>query len=206
MRAAMTFPNAGDEFHDASVTSGQPAADEPAVPPSGQSGGLPKLGSLTSLAQTARMKHIKSAKTVLYVVGILTMGVSAVMLTIADQSVQSQIDRELRKLGPDFVVDDAKMAEGKGEAVAATRFGAGLSFMEGVVFLLLGMFVQKAPVAMTATGLILYIADYAIGAALDPAYLVQGIIVKIVVVVCLVKALQAAIAYERERETAGMAV
>ena len=75
--------------------------------------------------------------------------------------------------------------------------------MEGVVFVLLGFFVHRAPVAMTATGLILYIADYAIGAVLDPTYLVRGIIVKIVIVVCLVKALNAAIACERERRIAG---
>jgi hypothetical protein len=201
----MSFPNSGDGFNQPNFPTAQPlpgGAPMPQFNQPGAPGGLPKLGSLSSLAQTARMKHIKSAKTVLFIVGILTMGLSAVMFAIAEQTVQSQIDQELRGLGPGFIVDQQKMAELKIDAVAKTRLGAGIGFVEGLVFLLLGVFVQKAPVAMTATGLILYVADYAIGGAFDPTYLVKGIIVKIIIVVCLVKALKAAIAYERERKNA----
>lgn len=202
----MNDSNPGDERQHRDGASGQHAAGELAHPPSEPSGGVPKLGSLANLAQAARMKHINSARTVLWIFGILTMGLSAVMFAFAAQSVQAQINKELTALGPGFVVDQAKMAVLQGKAVAAARFGAGLSFVEGVVFVLLGFFVHRAPVAMTATGLILYIADYAIGAVLDPTYLVRGIIFKIVVVVCLVKALNAAIACERERRIAGTAV
>lgn len=175
--------------------------------PTTESGSLPRLGSLSNLAQSARMKHIKSAKTVLVVVGILTIIVSIGLYAMAESTVQSQIDGELRTLGPGMVVDQTLLAQVKADALSAQRFGALLAVAEGVVFLLLGLNVHKAPVPLTATGLILYIADYAIGGVLDPTYLIKGIIIKIIIVVCLFKALNAAIAYEREkRASAALAV
>lgn len=198
----MTSANSDGAFRQSGGASEQPPASEPAHPESEPTSGLPQLGSLTSLAQTARMKHINTAKGWLYVIGILTMVLSVVIFASAAQSVQTQIDKELRDLGPGVEVDHAKLAVLQGQAVASTRFGAGLGFLEGAVFVLLGAFVRRAPVAMTASGLILYIADYAIGTVLDPTYLVKGIVVRIFVIVCLVKALKAAIACERERRIA----
>jgi hypothetical protein len=178
-------------------TMNESPTEPPAASPS-----LPQLGSLANLAQSARMKHIKSAKTVLVIVGVLTIVVSLGMFVGAEAMVQSQIDKELKDLGPGMVVDQSILVQLKADQVGAQRFGSLLSLAEGVVFLLLGLNVQKAPVPLTATGLILYLADYAIGGVLDPMYLVKGILIKIIIVVCLFKALNAAIAYEREKRAA----
>lgn len=198
----MSFPDSGGGFNQPNFPGATPT---PGVDPTAP-GALPKLGSLSNLAQTARMKHIKSAKTVLFIVGVLTMGLSAVMFFLAETTVQSEIDKEIHKLGFGVQIDPVKLAEIKSEGVAKVRLGAGIGILEGLAFLLLGIFVQKAPVAMTATGLVLYVADYAIGSAFDPTYLVKGIIVKVIIIVCLVKALNAAIAYEREKRNEAAAV
>jgi hypothetical protein len=53
-------------------------------------------------------------------------------------------------------------------------------------------------VPATALGLILYVGAFAIFAAMDPASIAQGIIIKIIIIVGLVKALQSALAYQKE--------
>jgi ABC-type siderophore export system fused ATPase/permease subunit len=80
----------------------------------------------------------------------------------------------------------------------------GIAFL-GVLFILLGFLVTRFPLPATIIALVLYLGSNAVLALLDPAVLVQGIIFKIIVVVCLVKALQAAIAYQRELRAAGTA-
>jgi hypothetical protein len=68
----------------------------------------------------------------------------------------------------------------------------------GVIFIILGVMVKSYPVPMTITGLVLYVLANAIFGLLDPAMLLQGVIIKIIVVVALIKAVQAALAYQRE--------
>jgi hypothetical protein len=71
-----------------------------------------------------------------------------------------------------------------------------------VVFIILGILVPKAPVACTVTGLVLFIALNAVAALADPVNLVRGIILKVIFLICLIKAVQAAQAYEREAKAA----
>ena len=70
----------------------------------------------------------------------------------------------------------------------------------GVLYIVMGMFVKQYPVPLTIAALVLYIGSAAVFAILDPATLASGIIVKILIIVGLAKAVQAALAYERERK------
>lgn len=80
-------------------------------------------------------------------------------------------------------------------AVKMTGFGfAGVGF----TYFILGAFIYSAPVACTILGLILYVAGWAISAAMNPVMLANGIVIKIIIVMALVRAIQAAIAYQRE--------
>jgi hypothetical protein len=167
-----------------------------ALPSLTTSSSLPKLGKLT---QTARMKRIKSARTVLLFIGTISLLYGLAMTVFAETFVDSQIDKEIRGLGPNVIIDQAKLKEIKVEAYGRQRVGGFATIAEALAFLLLGVFVQKAPVPLTATGLILYAADWAVGSIFDPTYLLHGLIVKVLIMACLVKALNAAIAYERER-------
>ena len=70
----------------------------------------------------------------------------------------------------------------------------------GVAFLVCGFFVYKAPVPTTLTGLIGYLAIQAAGVVFDPANLRRGIILKILIIIGLAKAVQAAFAYAKEQK------
>ena len=63
---------------------------------------------------------------------------------------------------------------------------------------------KKYPVPITVTSLILYIGAAIVFGVIDPSTLARGIIVKIIIVVCLAKSIQAAVAYQREQENTAM--
>ena len=65
---------------------------------------------------------------------------------------------------------------------------------------MLGVYVKKFPVPATITGLVLYLGANAVFGLMDPTTLARGLIIKIFIIIGLFKAVQAAIAYQRESE------
>ncbi len=80
------------------------------------------------------------------------------------------------------------------------RLVNGVAVALGVVFIILGVIVNRFPVPATIISLILYVGSALGFAALDPSTLARGAIIKIIIVVALIKAIQAALAYEKERQ------
>ena len=162
--------------------------------------------NLGSLAQTARRKHLRQARVALIAVGILTILVNAVMFLMAERMVDAEIQKELRNAGPGAAVDQAEVNNIRTTYVRAQQLVAGGTVLLGVVFIVLGVVVDRYPVGATATGLALYIGAVVIFAVLegDPAAIGRGIIIKVIIIVALVKALQAGIAYQKEQQQAGM--
>ena len=165
--------------------------------------GLPGLGKMGSLAQSAREKEIKSARNIFIFIGLLTIVANVVMYFMIDAQIDVALAAELKKQGlskdtvdPD-VYEQAKNTAGK----VAKLLTIG-SVLLGVVYLVLAAYVRKKPAAITITGLVLYIAAAAIFGVLDPATLAQGAIIKIIIIVALLKAVTAAIAYEKEMKSA----
>jgi len=70
------------------------------------------------------------------------------------------------------------------------------------VFIGLGLAVYKIPVVATVLGLILYIGANIVFVVLtgNPLVLAQGIVVKILIIIGLFKAVQSAVAYQREQQ------
>ena len=64
--------------------------------------------------------------------------------------------------------------------------------------------VTQYPVPCTITGLVLYLGANAAFGLMDPTSLARGLIVKIVIIVALFKAVQAAIAYQKEEQQASL--
>jgi hypothetical protein len=131
-------------------------------------------------------------------VGILSALVNAFFFVSADSNVQSEIDKELKKLGPRFVADPVKLAALKGQAVRATRLINGGGVLLGLIFIGCGIFVSQYPVPLTITALVLYLGGNAVFGLINPQSLASGLIVKIFIVLGLFKAVQAAIAYQKE--------
>lgn len=154
---------------------------------------------LGSLAQAARSKQLNSARTILLVVGFLTVLVNGIFVFMAESMVDRQFDSELADLRRQGIeVDNDKVEELRAESIQSTKLINGVGLAIGVAFIVLGLKVKQYPVPMTITGLVLYLGSAAVFGLMDPTTLAKGFIIKILIIVGLFKAVQSAIAYEKE--------
>jgi hypothetical protein len=112
--------------------------------------------------------------------------------------IPSQVRNELQQNGQ--ALDQAQLAIATSVALAIQGMFAFL----GIVFIVCGLLVKRFPVPCTLIPLVLYVLSALATAAFDPTTLARGLIVKIVIVVALFKAVQAAFAYQKEMQTAGV--
>jgi len=163
---------------------------------------VPDSDDLGSLAQSARRTSLKNARRILFVLAGLQMIFGLFLLATAETVAKAEVAKEVKNMGGG--VDPATIREAEAEWMTGVRLAAAFVGGLGIAFLILGVLVYKLPVAATVTALVLYVGAHLLDAAFDPAALFRGIILKVIVVVALVKAIQAAIAYEREnKELAG---
>jgi len=155
----------------------------------------PPRERLGSLAQSARGKHLKQVRGILLAIGILTMVVNIVQFALAETLVQSAIDAEIRKRGGG-VVDPVK----KEQIIQAVRVAAAVLIAVGALYIVFALIVHQYPVPVTVIALVIYVGAAIVFAVLDPETLAQGLIIKIIIIVALVKAVQTAIVYQRERD------
>ncbi|CAN5177222.1 hypothetical protein BH11PLA2_BH11PLA2_07200 [soil metagenome] len=164
---------------------------------------------LGSLSQKARTKSLKSAQTILIIVGILSLLVNGGLFFMTESLVDKEIEMEKKKLGPGMVFDNVKIKEIRDSAIRTQRLLSGAFVLASIAFIILGICVYKAPVLCTVTGLVLYIAAWLIPvvllflggeekeamAALIPKNII-GIGIKVLIIVGLFKSVQAAVAYQ----------
>jgi hypothetical protein len=177
----------------------------PADQVAGQPGSLAPVGKgpgkLGSLAQAARGKKLNEARNILLFIGILTVLANGVLLALARDRIKNEIETEITKAGGrgNVQIDPVRVQQVEDQAfrVAAAICGVGIAL--GVLFVVFGLIVKKYPVPVTILSLVLYIGAALGFAMLDPTTLAAGLIIKIIVIVFLAKAIQAALAYEKER-------
>lgn len=171
------------------------------LPPLPRAGG-PVSGRkpLGKLTQSARGAELGKARRILLVVGVLTVLANIAGYLLAESLADTAIKVELAKQ-PGAMVDPAF----REAVITATKVASVLVGLLGGLFVVFGLIVQKFPVPITVASLVLYIGQVAVLAVLAPASLLNaGIFVKVIIVVALVKAVQAAIAMQRdERESGG---
>jgi hypothetical protein len=191
---------------DAAPDAGAPAAfaaEPPDAPP--PPSGLPSLAGpsgLGNLAQSARSQQLKSARGTMIAIGLLTIVVNVIFYAMVAGQVQDAIDAEIKKLPVGMVANPVKVAEIRDRAVRSAHLIHGAFVLVGFAFLGCAALVDKMPVPATITALCLYLGGTAIFAMLDPSSIGSGIIIKIIIIVALVKAVQAAIAYQKEESAA----
>lgn len=156
------------------------------------SGQLPPIqegSGLKSLGQEVRKSSLNSARWIMIVIGVLTIGLNVFLYF----SIQDEIKKVQRQ---GMILDQAVVTQ----ALLPVYAFIGV----GVVYILMGIFIYQFPVPFTITALVLYVGGQIVSALLndDPKMLASGLIVKILIVAGLWKAIQAAQAYERERRLA----
>jgi len=162
----------------------------------------PELGGLGSLAQSARAKQLGTARGILLFVGVVTILGNAFFFAFAEKMVDQAIDQELAS--PEYrnlIVDQDELATHRERAVLITKVINGVGVGIGVLYLFFGIYVKKYPVPITITSLVLYIGSLAVFGYMDPMSLARGWLIKILIIVGLFKAVQAAIAFESERKS-----
>ena len=133
-------------------------------------------------------------------IGVLTVVVNLFFVLAAESQVKEAIDKQVqegRRKG--LVFDQKKLADIQAHAVTLTKLINGGAVALGVLFIVFGLIVDKYPVPITITGLVLYVGAAAVFGLISPETLVQGIVIKIIIIAALAKSIQSALAYEREK-------
>jgi hypothetical protein len=158
--------------------------------------------SLGSLSQAARLKQLNVARGILLFVGIVTVIANAVFFAMIERHVDEAFNKEIQELrSRGMEVDPAEVAKLRESAIATAKLIQGAGVALGIVFIVLGVLVKTYPVPMTVTSLILYVGAGLVFGMIDPTTLYKGLIIKILIIVGLVKSVQAAIAYQREDQS-----
>jgi hypothetical protein len=118
--------------------------------------------------------------------------------------VKDELNKEVVKLRQQgMVADPVKLKEVEDNAVGFVYLVAGGTMLLGGVFIVLGLVIKRFPVPATVISLTLYITAAVVFAILNPMTMAGGLIIKVIVVIALVKAIMAAVAYERGRDISG---
>jgi hypothetical protein len=172
-----------------------PLEPSPELPPLESLSGSSDLGSL---AQSARAKQLKSARVIMIIVGVLTIAVNTFMFLNTRNAVEQELQQELNEMrAKGMFLPQGALEELRHRAILSNQIMFGATAALGVVFVILGMMVYTYPVPVTILGLVLYIGAAAVFGFIEPMTLAQGWFFKIIVIVALVKSVQAAVAYQK---------
>jgi hypothetical protein len=160
----------------------------------------PPKEELGSLAQSARKSSLSQARNILIILGVLN-GLGAMFLYAnADREAHQEVEKEIKAAGPAMTFDPVEVKKAEEDLARVVKLIYLGVFGVAVLFVILGLAVHKAPVPCTITGLVLFLGMNALAILADPMNLASGLIFKIIFLVVLVKAVQSAMAYERERK------
>jgi hypothetical protein len=158
-----------------------------------------EAGGLGSLAQAARTKQLKTAKSILIAIGIFTILANGVLGLFAGKMVDGEIEKEIATVrSQGMEIDQATVDEYRAATVRTVQLSSAMWCAVGGVFITLGFMVYKYPVPITIAGLVLYLGCIAITGAMAPETLAKGWIIKAFFIVGLFKSIQAAIASQKE--------
>jgi ribosomal protein S27E len=149
-----------------------------------------------SLVTTAYDHQLSRARNTLLWVGIAMIVFQGIFYFVEMGQVKDQIQKEVQKVGG--VVDPAKVKVVEDAARIFLTLFHGCAIAVGIAFVALSFFVQDHPVPITVAALSLFAVEQVIFVLVDPLNIARGWIIKIIVVVALVKALQAGIAAQKE--------
>lgn len=137
-------------------------------------------------------KELKSARTVLIIVGCIQVIFGAFFLSKVRSNFDEAVAAEVKKQGPEYVVDkelaDAAFEEQKTLLYALNT----LPLAFGIFLFVMAALVFKYPVGVTLASLLTFVTIHVADVVMDPAQIAKGILLKIIFVVVLWKAYKSA--------------
>jgi hypothetical protein len=160
----------------------------------------PEGEKLGSLAQKARGGNLNAARVILIILAVFLLGQAAYYMVDWSagklQGPRGLVEKLVQKeIGPGAVLPPAQMDQ----LVMFFTLLLAFDIAVGGLFLLFGLLITVIPVIATISSLVLYLVQQAILLYLNPAMVGSGFLFKILIIIALVKAIQAAFAYEKER-------
>jgi hypothetical protein len=128
-------------------------------------------------------KHIRSARFAIMFVAVVTIGVSIFFWF--------KLQDEIGTI-PAALIDGAVQ-----KAIAFQKVAIASTFFLGLVFIGLFFWAKKNPFGASLTALIIYATSILVQAGMEPATLAKGIIIKVIIVLALVRGVQAGLAYKK---------
>jgi hypothetical protein len=161
------------------------------------------LSALALQKQSIWTKELKSARTVLIVVGVIQLLFGAFMFSRVRDNYYNAVKKEVAKQGPEFVFDK-ELADQHFDTQKTLIYAMNaIPIAFGVFLFVMAALVFKFPVGVTLTSLIAFVLIHAADVVVDPPSLVKGLIMKIVFVVVLWKAFKSAQAAKAAMEQSG---
>lgn len=148
-------------------------------------------------SRAPQLKELKNARWTLIILGIIYCGVILFQWNSAQKEIDAA-DASLKAQGSSL---EEALAENP-EAASQVRLGkilVGVGCSVAVAFVVLGFLVYRFPVGAPLTGLILYGLDQISGAVMDPSSIAKGVIIKIIIVACLIRAVKAGLNWKRSQ-------
>ena len=128
-------------------------------------------------------KHIRSARFAIMFVAVVTIGVSIFFWF--------KLQGEIESI-PEAFMDDAVR-----KAIGFQKVAIASTFFLGLVFIGLFFWAKKNPFGASLTALIIYATSILVQAGMEPSSLVKGIIIKIIIILALVRGVQAGLAFKK---------
>lgn len=202
-------PFSSDPRRTDAIRAGEPSSLTNQPAPSAKPGndfaslqpGVP-LSNLGNLAQSAREKPLRVARGWLIFVGIMTILFNLFFLINLPNEVKSELDKQRQQAAArQMVLTNPSELETLIYVAGGVIYG-GAVFL-GVTFIVLACLMLRFPLVTTIASMALYLLAQVGFALLEPLSLLSGFLIKIIVIIVLVNAIKAAVAYERhQRQTA----
>jgi hypothetical protein len=162
-----------------------------------------------TMPSSSRRRHSSSsssgklvlAKLILFFVGMLTISEGLFGLRDAGDEVAEVFNNQTTQttLAVDISEQDHAQ-QARQDAVRRLRFAYGVTVGIGVIFVACALLVERMPLISTITGLTLYLAISLSMAMVDPGFLRNGFILRILMIVALFTAVGAALRIEQRRK------
>ena len=155
---------------------------------------------LDPVAQASRLKKLNLARLILVAVGVFVTAFYGYELANVREAVRRAAEKEVRER--QGVMDLVAFQRGQDERVRVAIVIDSAAVALGVLLIMLGIVMQIMPVIAAISGLLLLLAYASLPLFLGrPESVTQDVVIKIVVVVALLLALQTGVTYQRgERE------
>lgn len=156
--------------------------------------------SLRKLGQFNRMTHLRYVRFILILLGVVTTFRESMIFSstfIEAGKIENGIAQQMAE--QEISSDQLNAQKAELRLIRIEQIASGGHTAIGVLMIVLGALVFRYPIVCTATILTLYLAMKALLLLVNPALLMNGIFITVGITLVLMKTVQIAAVYQRER-------